>query len=534
MLDGDMFTRIVNNPMAQFGPKNRRYLGATLLPEENKLNAYKETYIQYRSNVANAGTRYSPPQMKGNALTGSMFVELAESDIAAEFSSQDYDTIMDLIKALPDNTALGEVPPQAMTLMFRWAEQMLLTPLLEFNEMCRWQAIVSAQVQLRGDNGFAENVVYSNPAGHRVNAGGQWSNSSYDPYADIQAGVQKLQDKGYNVSRMIGGLPVVQMLLRNAKIQQRMGMISIASGGVTGMPMNVTLQKLNNLLAEDGLPVIEQYDLQYRTQTSTSYFLARNVFVMEAIRVNIFGTRILADLSVKHKVETFVMISTDKAVKPTNVMGASKRFAEMYCQAMANENGKTTHFITTRFGNVLGSNGSVIKIFRKQIESGGPVSVTHPDITRFFMTIPEACQLVIEASVMGENSEIFIFDMGEPVKILDLAKKMIILAGYEPDKDIMIVFTGLRPGEKLYEELLDSGSEDVVQTYHPKIMIGKVSWNTSESMLVFLRELQDALTTGDHRKMVSVLKKAIPEYISKNSVYESLDVLQLEAVTSPG
>jgi hypothetical protein len=282
MLDGDMFTRIVNNPMAQFGPKNRRYLGATLLPEENKLNAYKETYIQYRSNVANAGTRYSPPQMKGNALTGSMFVELAESDIAAEFSSQDYDTIMDLIKALPDNTALGEVPPQAMTLMFRWAEQMLLTPLLEFNEMCRWQAIVSAQVQLRGDNGFAENVVYSNPAGHRVNAGGQWSNSSYDPYADIQAGVQKLQDKGYNVSRMIGGLPVVQMLLRNAKIQQRMGMISIASGGVTGMPMNVTLQKLNNLLAEDGLPVIEQYDLQYRTQTSTSYFLARNVFVMAA------------------------------------------------------------------------------------------------------------------------------------------------------------------------------------------------------------------------------------------------------------
>jgi FlaA1/EpsC-like NDP-sugar epimerase len=253
---------------------------------------------------------------------------------------------------------------------------------------------------------------------------------------------------------------------------------------------------------------------------------------MEAVRVNIFGTRILADLSVKHKVETFVMISTDKAVKPTNVMGASKRFAEMYCQAMANENGKTTHFITTRFGNVLGSNGSVIKIFRKQIESGGPVSVTHPDITRFFMTIPEACQLVIEASVMGENSEIFIFDMGEPVKILDLAKKMIILAGYEPDKDIMIEFTGLRPGEKLYEELLDTGSEDVVQTYHPKIMIGKVSWNTSESMLVFLRELQDALTTGDHRKMVSVLKKAIPEYISKNSVYESLDVVQQEAITT--
>jgi len=254
---------------------------------------------------------------------------------------------------------------------------------------------------------------------------------------------------------------------------------------------------------------------------------------MEAVRVNIFGTRILADLSVKYGVETFVMISTDKAVKPTNVMGASKRFAEMYCQAMGHENGKTTHFITTRFGNVLGSNGSVIKIFRKQIESGGPVSVTHPDITRFFMTIPEACQLVVEASVMGENSEIFIFDMGEPVKILDLAKKMIILAGYEPDKDIMIEYTGLRQGEKLYEELLDSNSEDVVKTYHPKIMIGKVSWCTPESILVFLRELKDAQSTDDHEKMVTILKKAIPDYISKNSVYESLDVVQQEPATSP-
>jgi len=253
---------------------------------------------------------------------------------------------------------------------------------------------------------------------------------------------------------------------------------------------------------------------------------------MEAVRVNIMGTRILADLSVKYAVETFVMISTDKAVKPTNVMGASKRFAEMYCQALGNENGKVTHFITTRFGNVLGSNGSVIKIFRKQIESGGPVSVTHPEITRFFMTIPEACQLVIEASVMGENSEIFIFDMGEPVKILDLAKKMIKLAGFEPDKDIMIEFTGLRPGEKLYEELLDSNSEDIVKTYHPKIMIGKVGWTASAQIEIFLRELNDALSVGDHHKMVSILKKAIPDYISKNSVYESLDVLQLEVVAS--
>lgn len=283
MIEGSSFQQIVNNPLAQFGPKGRRYLGATLLPEETKTqNAFKETYIQYRSVVANAGTRYSPPQIKGNSLIGSMFVELAESDTASEFSSQDYDTIMDMIQALPDNTPLGAVPIQAMTLMLRWAEQTINAPLIEFNEMCRWQALINAQVQLRGDNGFQENVVYSNPAGHRVNAGGSWSSALYDPYADIQAGVQKLQDKGYTVSRMVAGLPVIQLLLRNPKIQSRMGMISIASGGVTGMPMNVTLQKLNSLLAEDGLPVIEQYDLQYRTQTSTSFFLPRNVFFMAA------------------------------------------------------------------------------------------------------------------------------------------------------------------------------------------------------------------------------------------------------------
>ncbi len=243
---------------------------------------------------------------------------------------------------------------------------------------------------------------------------------------------------------------------------------------------------------------------------------------MEAIRVNIFGTRILADLSVKYKVKTFVMISTDKAVRPTNVMGATKRFAEMYCQALGKENGKVTHFITTRFGNVLGSNGSVIKIFRRQIETGGPVTITHPDITRFFMTIPEACQLVIEASIMGENSEIFIFDMGKPVKILDLALQMIKLAGLEPEKDITIEFTGLRPGEKLYEELLNN-SENTVETYHSKILIGKVNWMPSAILVDFLKELQQSHAANDNLKMVSILKKAIPDYISNNSVYESLD-----------
>jgi FlaA1/EpsC-like NDP-sugar epimerase len=242
----------------------------------------------------------------------------------------------------------------------------------------------------------------------------------------------------------------------------------------------------------------------------------------EAIRVNVYGTKNLADLAVKNKVETFVMISTDKAVKPTNVMGASKRFAEMYCQALGRINGKTTRFITTRFGNVLGSNGSVIKIFRNQIQKGGPVKVTHPEISRYFMTISESCQLVLEASTMGENAEIFLFEMGDPVKIVDLAQNMIKLAGYEPFKDIQIVYTGLRPGEKLIEELL-CNSEDVMPTYHPQIKIGKISPVDKNIMDESIKQLEIALAQSDPFKMVSILKSAIPDYISNNSVFTSLD-----------
>lgn len=196
----------------------------------------------------------------------------------------------------------------------------------------------------------------------------------------------------------------------------------------------------------------------------------------EAIFVNIHGTKNLADLAVEYNVGHFVMVSTDKAVNPSNVMGASKRAAEMYVQSLYhNQRAKgpeTTKFITTRFGNVLGSNGSVVPLFKKQIEKGGPVTITHPDIIRYFMTIPEACQLVLEAGAMGKGGEIFVFDMGEPVKIMDLAIKMIKLAGYTPNKHIKVKITGLRPGEKLYEELLNDECK-TLPTHHKKIMIGQ-------------------------------------------------------------
>lgn len=247
----------------------------------------------------------------------------------------------------------------------------------------------------------------------------------------------------------------------------------------------------------------------------------------EAITCNVKGTKNLADLAVEFEVEKFVMISTDKAVNPTNVMGASKRLAEIYVQTL-NEHQKElgnsqTKFITTRFGNVLGSNGSVIPIFKRQIENGGPVKVTHPEITRYFMTIPEACQLVLEAGAMGEGGEIFIFDMGESVKILDLAHRMIRLSGLKPNVDINIEFTGLREGEKLYEELLSS-SEKTTPTHHQKIMIAKVRKENFEEVSTGLNELFRAANTKDTMELVRKMKQLIPEYISKNSVYQKLDL----------
>jgi len=248
---------------------------------------------------------------------------------------------------------------------------------------------------------------------------------------------------------------------------------------------------------------------------------------VESIQVNVKGTKIMSDLAVKYKVERFVMVSTDKAVNPTNVMGASKRIAEIYVQSLFRklcaDGNCTTKFITTRFGNVLGSNGSVIPHFKSQIEKGGPVTVTHPDIIRYFMTIPEACMLVLEAGTMGDGGEIFIFDMGSPVKIVNLARKMIRLAGFVPEVDIKIEFTGLRPGEKLYEELLNH-KETTQPTYHPKIMIATVQVYEYDVVSPKIDELIQYSFLCKNFLTVSLMKKIVPEFLSKNSQYERLDV----------
>lgn len=246
----------------------------------------------------------------------------------------------------------------------------------------------------------------------------------------------------------------------------------------------------------------------------------------EAILANVGGTKNMADMAVKYKAERFVMISTDKAVNPTNIMGASKRIAEIYVQSLFNklhaQNENCTKFITTRFGNVLGSNGSVIPYFRKQIAAGGPVTVTHPDIIRYFMTIPEACTLVMEASTLGQGGEIFVFDMGKPVKILDLARNMIRLAGYTPEKDIRIEFTGLRPGEKLYEELLNQ-KETTLPTTNKKIMVARVREFEFDEVSKDVDALISTTRQGKPFTTVKLMKQLVPEFISNNSIYEQLD-----------
>jgi FlaA1/EpsC-like NDP-sugar epimerase len=262
----------------------------------------------------------------------------------------------------------------------------------------------------------------------------------------------------------------------------------------------------------------------------------------EAVRTNVMGTKVVSDLSVKYGVEKFVMISTDKAVNPTNVMGASKRIAEIYVQSLFNSfkyqepavytnglshlnndrSGVKTKFITTRFGNVLGSNGSVIPRFKAQIQKGGPITVTHPEITRYFMTIPEACRLVLEAGSMGEGGEIFIFDMGKSVKIVELAKKMIRLSGLVPHQDIAIEFSGLRPGEKLYEELLND-MENTMPTHHEKIMVAQVREYHFQTINEHIRELIKLSCEYKDRQVVVKMKEIVPEFKSNNSIYEELD-----------
>lgn len=270
---------------------------------------------------------------------------------------------------------------------------------------------------------------------------------------------------------------------------------------------------------------MEEIFSTYKPQLVYHAAAYKHVPIMEenpqaAIKVNVHGTRLLADLSVKHNVEKFVMISTDKAVNPTGVMGASKRIAEIYVQSL-NFHQKCTKFITTRFGNVLGSKGSVIPIFKRQIENGGPITVTHPDITRYFMTIPEACQLVLTAGAVGNGGEIFIFDMGQPVKIYDLAVKMIKLSGLVLGKDIEIRFSGLREGEKLYEELL-ANQENTIQTDYKKIMIANVRRYEYESVSQEIAQLI-ALKNSDPFIIVKKMKEIVPEFISNNSKFDILN-----------
>jgi FlaA1/EpsC-like NDP-sugar epimerase len=247
----------------------------------------------------------------------------------------------------------------------------------------------------------------------------------------------------------------------------------------------------------------------------------------QAIVTNVKGTKNVADLSCKYGASKFVMVSTDKAVNPSNVMGASKRIAEKYVQSLQwkhkkEETGVVTKFITTRFGNVLGSNGSVVPLFTKQIAAGGPVTITHKDIIRYFMTIPEACQLVLEAGAMGNGGEIYIFDMGKPVKIYDLARKMIKLAGFTPDVDIKIDVVGLRPGEKLYEELLNDSAK-TIPTHHEKIMIAQEMEEEFEDLHQDIIELITGSDVFDNEAIVSQMKKIVPEFKSMNSTFAVLD-----------
>lgn len=291
--------------------------------------------------------------------------------------------------------------------------------------------------------------------------------------------------------------------------------------------------KISSILTDiRNFDALEKVFINYKPDVVYHAAAYKHVPLMEenpsqAIYTNVIGTKNLADLSIKYKVGRFVMVSTDKAVNPSSVMGASKRIAEKYVQTLHHnllkQEDTTTKFITTRFGNVLGSNGSIVPLFAKQIQEGGPLTITHPDIIRYFMTIPEACQLVLEAGTMGKGGEIFIFDMGQQVKIIDLAKKMIRLAGFVPDKEIEIKIIGLRPGEKLYEELLNDTSK-TLPTHNEKIMIAQEIHDNYDKILKATLDLIDHIADISNEQIVIKMKKIVPEFKSMNSVFETLDI----------
>lgn len=296
------------------------------------------------------------------------------------------------------------------------------------------------------------------------------------------------------------------------------------------LPLHAILEDVTNL---EGLKkVFELYKPDFVFHAAAlKHVPMMEKYPVKAVQCNLLGTKNVADCAVAYGVKKMVMVSTDKAVNPTNVMGASKRLAEMYVQSLdksqKEQHKSGTAFITTRFGNVLGSNGSVIPLFKRQIKNGGPLTVTDPDVTRYFMTIPEACDLVLEAGAMGKGGEIFVFDMGEPIRIIDLARKMIYLSGKKPGLDIDIEITGLRPGEKLYEEVLDSG-EQSVETHHPKIKIALVRPGNFQEIKRKMRLFETLFDPEDEMQLVLHMKKMVPEYISKMSRFEILDGQKVE------
>ncbi|MFT3795416.1 polysaccharide biosynthesis protein [Flavobacterium sp.] len=302
-----------------------------------------------------------------------------------------------------------------------------------------------------------------------------------------------------------------------------------------GLEINghATVARITSVLADiRNTELIERVFKEYKPDVVYHAAAYKHVPLMEenpaqAVYTNVIGTKNLADMAVKYHVERFVMVSTDKAVNPSSVMGASKRIAEKYVQVLHEDRkkqrkGHVTKFITTRFGNVLGSNGSIVPLFTKQIDEGGPITITHPEIIRYFMTIPEACQLVLEAGAMGKGGEIFIFDMGEPVKIIDLAKKMIRLAGFTPDKEIEIKIIGLRPGEKLYEELLNDMSK-TLPTHNEKIMIAEEICDDVEITNLTILDLLSCFENINNEEIVLKMKKIVPEFKSMNSIFQTLD-----------